>query len=260
MIRKISGASNANAKLMRSLKSRKGREVSELFMLEGRKLIQEAIENGIILDTVIILDKKQESFSDIVSAANKCNASLYCADDAIIGGIADAVTPQDIVASARMLDFSMPDMLPEGLLLGLDTMQDPGNLGSVLRSADAMGAAGVLLGPGCADPLSPKAVRSAMGSTFHLPIWQTNELAYALRKYSHQGGYVLAAHLDGCESLPALQKRTIVLIGNEGHGLSEEVAECADTLYRLPMRGRAESLNASVAAALLLYECTKALP
>jgi TrmH family RNA methyltransferase len=125
----------------------------------------------------------------------------------------------------------------------------------VLRTADAFGAAGLLLGEGCTDPFSCKAVRAAMGSTYHIPIWK-GDLPYELGRLKAQGFGLVCGHLAGEEKLPPLPENRVLVIGNEANGVSPEAAEkCA--LYRLPMRGRAESLNAAVAAAILIYKLTE---
>lgn len=141
------------------------------------------------------------------------------------------------------------------MIVALDRVQDPGNLGTILRTADAMGAAGLLLGAGCADPYAPKPLRAAMGSIYHLPVWQ-GELEGEIPRLVQQGFTCICGHLKGGDTLPKVGERCVLVIGNEGSGVSDPVAaQCHK--YRLPMYGFAESLNASVAAGILIYELAK---
>lgn len=142
--------------------------------------------------------------------------------------------------------------VPRRLIVILDRVQDAGNLGTIVRTADAFGAAGVFVGTGSADPFSGKALRAAMGSTYHLPVWQ-GDAAAALDALAAQGFVCLCGHLQGEAALPDVTARMALVIGNEGNGVSDAVAaRCLR--YRLPMPGRAESLNAAVAAGILIYE------
>ena len=154
-------------------------------------------------------------------------------------------------------DTACPDSYPEGLLVVLDRLQDPGNVGTIIRTADALGAAGVLLSPDSVDPFSQKALRAAMGSTYHLPIY-IGPLKDVLSRLIAQGFTCICGHLKGSETLPAITRRTALVIGSEGQGVSDETAaQC--TLYRMPMRGRAESLNAAVFAALMMQQILNAM-
>ena len=136
-------------------------------------------------------------------------------------------------------------------LLLLDGIQDPGNLGTILRSADAFGVHGVLLSSDCTDPYSPKALRSAMGSTYHLPVWK-GEAEPALHYMIAEGFLPICGHLHGSDALPETMKKVVLIIGNEGNGVRDSISSNC-IRYRLPMFGKAESLNASVAASILMY-------
>ena len=146
-------------------------------------------------------------------------------------------------------------MLFRSLIAALDALQDPGNLGTIIRTADAMGAAAVLLGTGSTDAFSPKALRAAMGSTYHLRIFQC-ELSETLPKLRESGFSLVCGHLAGEERLPMLNRDCVIVIGNEANGVSDGIARLC-SLCRLPMLGRAESLNASAAASILIFETAK---
>ena len=176
------------------------------------------------------------------------NGSVYQVTRHVLESMTDTDNPQSVCAAVKTPDIKLPDEYPEGLIVALDCVQDPGNMGTIIRTADAMGAAGLLLSSGCADPFGPKVLRSTMGSIYHLPIWQ-GELAAELVKLKSEDFRLICGHLAGNEILPEPGRRCVLIIGNEGNGVSDAVAELCDK-YRLPMFGRAESLNASATSIL----------
>ena len=172
--------------------------------------------------------------------------------------LSDMPAPQGVVAAVRTPDCTPPKEYPEGLIVALERVQDPGNVGAIIRSADAMGAAGVLISLDSADPYAPKTLRASMGSNYHLPIW-IEDIGPALDTLESAGAVLIAGHLQGKEAFPKIGKRCVLVIGNEGNGVSDAVAARCEKV-RLPMKGRAESLNASVAAGIFLYELAKMIP
>ena len=142
------------------------------------------------------------------------------------------------------------------LVIVLDQLQDPGNLGTIFRTAEAAGATGILLSRYCVDIYNPKVIRSTMGAVFRLPFLYVDDLPGAIGELKAEGIRVFAAHLEGKNAYDRedYSRGTAFLIGNEGNGLRDEVAECADCRVRIPMQGRAESLKAAVAAAVLMFE------
>ena len=145
------------------------------------------------------------------------------------------------------------------LIIILENLQDPGNLGTILRTAEAAGATGILLSRGCADLYNPKVTRSTMGSIFRVPFVYTDDLKDAIARLKAQGVRVLATHLAGSVELyeESFTTPTAILIGNESRGLTDETAALADQAIRIPMSGSVESLNAAVAAAVCLYEARR---
>ncbi len=141
-------------------------------------------------------------------------------------------------------------------IVALDGVQDPGNVGTIWRTADAAGFSGLLLGPGCADPLSPKVQRAAMGSGFRVPYMLADDLPAALMALKARGWTALASDLNGADFYrrPDPGARFVLVIGNEARGISAATREAASALVKLPMRGGAESLNAAVAAGIMMYE------
>ncbi|MGI6193511.1 MAG: TrmH family RNA methyltransferase [Christensenellales bacterium] len=253
MIPAIDSPKNARVKLIKSLSQKKFREETGLFAVEGEKLIKEALDWGYKIEFALLRDDN----SPLAESLKGGGAQVYSASDQAIKAACDTETPQGCVAAARIPDAA--GVFPEkGLWTVLDGVQDPGNVGAIIRCADAFGSAGVLLGPGCADPWSPKAVRSAMGSSFHIPVISAIDLPQTLARMRENGFHLIAAHLAGAPELPeSLGEAAALLIGSEGKGLSAEVSKEADVLFRLPMKGNAESLNAAVAAGVILYELSQ---
>ncbi len=249
----IVSRSNSLVKTVRSLASKKGRDKEGLHLVEGEKLVKEAVISSMVLVDGFI-EGEHILYEAIIEGSG---ANLHHVNRSVMEALTNTVTPPRICATVKTPSLSMPDSFSPGLYIALDDIQDPGNLGTIIRTADAMGASGVFLSPACADPYSPKSIRAAMGSTYHLPIYQTN-LNDALQKLKGEGFVLLCGHLQGEEVLPPLTDRCVIVIGNEGNGVAvENAALCA--LYRLPMQGRAESLNASIAAALVMHEVSKAM-
>ena len=244
----ITSRSNERVKSARALQDAKARKETGLHLIEGDKLVCDAIASGARVRTVFAKEGAR-AFDGI---------ETIFVNDGVMDAITSAKTPQNLCAVVETPDTACPEVYPEGLLVVLDRLQDPGNVGTIIRIADALGAAGVLLSPDSADPFSPKALRAAMGSTYHLPIY-IGSLRDALSRLIVQGFTCVCGHLKGSEMLPAITKRTALVIGSEGQGVSEETAaQC--TLYRMPMHGRAESLNAAVFAALMMQTILNAIP
>ncbi len=244
----ITSRSNERVKAARALQDAKARKETGLHLIEGDKLVLDALASGARVKTV---------FAKEGAKAPDGIETVYVSDG-VMDAIASAKTPQSLCAIAETPDCACPEVYPEGLVVALDRLQDPGNLGTILRTADALGAAAVLMSPDSADPFSPKALRAAMGSTYHLPIY-IGLLPDELPRLKEQGFACICGHLRGSETLPPIGKRTALIVGNEGQGVSEETAALC-TRYRMPMRGRAESLNAAVFAALMMQTILNGMP
>ena len=243
----ITSRSNERVKHARALQDAKARKETGLHLIEGDKLVSDAIASGARVLTVFAKEGA-EAFDGI---------ETVFVSDGVMDAISTAKTPQNYCAVVETPDCACPETCPEGLIVVLDRLQDPGNVGTIIRTADALGAAGVLISPDSADPFSPKALRAAMGSTYHLPIYIA-PLRDALPLLIAQGFTCVCGHLKGSETLPAITRRAALVIGSEGQGVSDETAALC-TLYRMPMRGRAESLNAAVFAALMMQTILNAM-
>lgn len=223
------------------LGGRRAREEAGAFVCEGPVMLQEALRSGTDILRVFCL-------SELLDTLPELSCPVHPVSPAVLKKLSDVSSPQGIVFLCALPQESP---MKGSCFLALDELRDPGNLGTVLRTADAFGADGVVLLGDCVDPFSPKVVRATMGSLFRVPLWHCD--AQTLKQRADVPLY--AAVLDA-ESRPVSEislSRVCVVIGNEAHGVSPEVRALCDGAVNIPIRG-AESLNAAVAAAIFLYE------
>ena len=230
-----------------------------IFVVEGIRMCEEIpLER---LYRAVMTESFYKAHRALAERLSKASVGLLLTDDAEFQRISDTKTPQGVLAAVRMEQRTEDGLLsdPSGLFLFLERIQDPGNLGTMLRTSEAAGCAGILMSPDCCDMYNPKTVRSTMGSIFRVPFAVSPDLGKAAEKLKARGGRVYAAHLQGSVEYtrPDYRGLSAFLIGNEAEGLTEELAEKADQRIRIPMRGKVESLNASLAAAVLLYEADR---
>ena len=254
------------AKLIRSAKSRRERN---LFIAEGMRLVAEVpperleelyIEEG-FLEKVKREDKYKDKILGLVERAEE-KRQCYLVSSAVMEKMSDTDTPQGIMAVAAInKEQSVTDPDREGskeqkrFYIIIDRLQDPGNMGTIIRTAEGAGVTGIIVSRDSADPYSPKVVRSAMGSLFRMDISVSDDLVEDIRRLRKDGVKICGTHLSGTEFYDEDFSGDIAfLIGNEGNGLSDEVSAEADTLLRIPMEGQVESLNAAVSAAVVMYE------
>ena len=241
----ITSRQNPRVKQLIALSERKERVRSGLHRIEGERLVLDALESGAHFHEVFLSQRRTEL------AERFSGLPLTMLDDRLFDQLSDTVRPQGIAAVVETPKAAM-EIPSDGLVVALDGVQDPGNLGAILRSCDAFGVKELLLSPGCADAYGPKALRAAMGSSYHLPLVQEVTLTDAIERFRMADYITVCGHLSGEETLPKLNGKALLVIGNEGNGVSEPVC-AACYRYRLPMKGKAESLNAAVAAAILVY-------
>ncbi|MBX6365616.1 MAG: RNA methyltransferase [Gemmatimonadetes bacterium] len=252
--------SRADAKLIRGLHRRKNRERDGLFLAEGVRVVEELARSGIDLRFAVASPSLEDTERGRALAATlEERGVLHRIGDAELAALAATETPQGILAVASIPRAELGEIVVQGAatVLVLDGVQDPGNFGTLVRSADAFAAAFVAVLPGTVDPWNPKAVRAAAGSAFHLPIVAAT--AGELLEWLGERGFAIYgadARGESVEAAPLAQRAALVL-GNEGAGLSEEVRRAVDRLLSIPIRGRAESLNVGVAAGILLYLLTR---
>lgn len=227
------------------------RRARGLFVVEGRRIAEE-----IPAERIEALYVAESFRMEDWHGADLSLPFVEAVSDAVMAKMADTVTPQGILAVVRQEMPSLEEVAKGGLILLLDRIQDPGNLGTIIRTAEACGADGIVCDSGTADRYSPKVVRSTMGALFRVPVVVTEDLELALRQLKDGGYRACAAHLQGSVDYRKAdwQEKTVLMIGNEANGLSEKLTLCADSRVIIPMQGNVESLNASVAAALLMFE------
>ncbi len=240
----ITSLKNPKVAAWKALKDRKGRRESGCFLVEGRKMVEEALKSAFDVEAVLV----QEG----VSFPDGLTMPVYELPAHVLAAVCDTKTPQGIAAVVRMKEQSA---LGKHIVV-LDGVQDPGNVGTIIRTADAAGLDGVLLSNQCADVFSPKVLRATMGSIFRMNLRTTDDLPGELTKLREKGYSILSSQLDGTPFYERqdVAERFALIIGNEGNGVSEQVQQTATHRVRLPMRGGAESLNAAIAAAIMMYE------
>ena len=245
----ITSLRNPKVIFWKSLRDRKARDAAGVFFVEGVRMVREALESSFPVEAVLV----REDFSPLPEEIKK--TPVYSMPEHVFNSICETKAPQGIAAIVRRRVLP-----PVGKrLLALDGVQDPGNVGTMIRTADAAGFDGLLLSPDCADPFSPKVLRSSMGSIFRMGISIPSSLPEALDELKSRGWSVLSSQLDG---EPFYERKNVapsfvLIIGNEGNGVSPAVQATATHRLRLPMRGGAESLNAAVAAGIMMYELMK---
>lgn len=255
----LTGLQNPMVKAAAELKQKKYRQQQGLFLAEGLRTVEEAVRYGAVQSIFYTAIEDDRTRAVLEEAAAK-QIKLVCVSDKVLKKIADTETPQGIIAVCGMRSKRLDDFLASGkMLLVLDRVTDPGNIGTMLRTADAAGVGGLLLLQGCADIYAPKTVRASMGSLFHLPVLSglgEELLVQAARKAGYE---LLVTCLDGADNLykADLQGRLAFVMGNEANGVSPALLAAADKRVFIPMQGRAESLNVAMAAGIVMFEALR---
>ena len=249
MLEHITSLKNPKVTPWKSLKDRKGRRETGCFLVEGRKMVEEALASAFPVDAILVDADRAAEFS------LPGHIPVFTMPSHVLAAVCDTKTPQGIAAVVRMADVQ----LTGSRLVAMDGVQDPGNVGTIIRTADAAGFDGVILSTQCADVFSPKVLRATMGSIFRMGIRVTDDLPGVLAQMVKEGASVLSSQLDGepFYQRSPLNERFVLVIGSEGNGVTDEVKAVATHKVKLPMRGGAESLNAAVAAGIMMYELTR---
>ena len=244
---------------LKQLKTKKGRDETGLFIVEGEKFVSEIPPQWHI--TRYVATERFAASRDLSMYKNR--APIEVIKDSQFDSISDTVTPQGILAICKQTFWSIADLLthakPNGFLLFGEHLNDPGNIGALVRTVAAAGACGMILSKNSGELYNPKVVRAAAGALLRLPIVTDVDAHETIAALRDAGYATYAAHLHG-DVLPYglnLKNKFCFLVGNESHGLSPKTATLADAWVRLPMAGEVESLNASVAGSILLYEAVR---
>ena len=253
----ITAASNKKVKNLVSLiQKAKARREQDVFITEGIKMFLEAAPENIMEVYV------SESFFEKGTAKEKlvqCNYEILT--DELFRKVSDTQTPQGVLCVMKQYHYGLEDLLRKEnpLLLILEDIQDPGNLGTMVRTAEGAGVDGIIMTKGTVDIYNPKTIRSTMGSVYRMPFFYTEDLLDVMKELQKRKVKLYAAHLKGNQFYHQLdfKQASAFLIGNEGNGLKEETAAAADVYMKIPMEGKVESLNAAVASVILMYEAAR---
>lgn len=197
---------------------------------------------------------QEDNSNNIRDILNKVEYEIV--EDHVFKQMSDTITPQGILAVVKKNEISLEKILEGHTYIILENIQDPGNLGTILRTAEGAGIAGIIMNRGTVDIYNSKVVRSTMGAIFRVPFMYTDDLKATIGKLKNKGVKIYAAHLEGKKYYSELDYNmaSAFMIGNEGNGLSDEISSLADELIVIPMSGKVESLNAANAATILMYE------
>lgn len=268
----ISSTANSQVKQAAALgKKARYRKETGLFVVEGPKMFEELPPERI--DRVYVTEsflnaERQKAASEgrdgagILLEKLKKIRKVETVTDEVLKAMSDTQTPQGILALARQYQYTLDDVLTcdgKAHLMILETLQDPGNLGTILRAGEGAGITGVIMNEESADIYNPKVIRATMGSVFRVPFVYVADLKATLGRLKDSGIRLYAAHLKGVNSYDMEDYTGDIgfLIGNEAKGLSDEIADMADTYVKIPMAGKVESLNAAVASSILMYETAR---
>lgn len=250
----ITSTSNAQMKnLSALLKKSKERKEQKCFVIEGRKMFEEICSDEKRLVKAYFSETyAKERYGDELPGF-PCEVVA----DKVFEAVAETVTPQGVLAIVKMPEYSLKTMIQQaGTLMLLEDLRDPGNLGTIIRTAEAAGVAGIILSRESVDVYNPKVIRSTMGAVYRVPFLYADDFYETLQVLKQHGVRLFAAHLKGTKNFDeaSYDGKVGILIGNEANGLTERAAQLAEEKVLIPMAGNVESLNAAVAAALLMYE------
>lgn len=255
----ITSLKNPLIKEISFLKTKKGRWTSKAYIIEGIKMTREALlENKV---HKLILNESIRDIPEIIDLIELCKSSdsIICVPAKVFVNLTEMENSQGVIAISRFDDISVEDLPETGRYVYLDSIQDPGNCGTIIRSADAFGFNGIVFGHGSVDPYNPKSVQASMGSIFRMKLFFSRNTIIDLELLMDRGYRVISTEVDGAISLHDFNfsDQDIIVIGNEGNGISRKVMDISSHRISIPMMGRAESLNAGVAASLIMYEAAK---
>ena len=252
----ITSKDNELIKHIKKLKDKKERDLSNEYIIEGIKLIQEAIQENAKIKQIIICDdcEKTESIPKDLMYEIAKQECIYVTNK-IFETITEVLNPQGIVATIEKQSKEIQIDDKQDIILALDDIQDPGNLGTILRTADSIGLTQILVSKGTADCYNPKVVRSTMGAIFRVKIIECEDLVKTLKEIKKHKFEIVVSSLQTDNSIYDINyHKKVIVIGNEANGVKKEIQDLADKKIKIPMLGKTESLNASVATGIILYE------
>lgn len=254
----ITSSSNAKVKQVIQWQNKaKERRAAGVFLTEGSKMFEEAPVSSII--EVYVAQSALEKITEQAKRRDKLLQTGYeVVTDALFAKMSDTQTPQGILCVIKRPEYTLDGLLEQEkpLLVVLENLQDPGNLGTILRTGEGAGVTGVIMSRQTVDIFNPKTIRATMGSVFRVPFVYVDDLRETIQRLHAANIHTYAAHLAGERYYDSFSFRegAAFLIGNEGNGLTKETADLAMDYLKIPMEGRVESLNAAIATSLLMYE------
>ncbi|MCX7781335.1 MAG: RNA methyltransferase [Negativicutes bacterium] len=261
MIERITSHQNRWVKLTASLKHKKYRDETGLFVAEGVRLVEEAVQSDWEIEACLfsVSVLASERGGKLIAELEIRGSKLFEVSEEIFNKLSDTENPQGILTLIRKKTYMLEDVMAASeaaLIIVLENIQDPGNVGALLRTADAAGCSGAVLTKGCADIFGGKTVRSSMGSMFHMPIATAVESAELLTALKQRGILLLATSLATRNLYynVDMKRPAAIVFGNEGGGVREDILRAADELMYIPIYGKAESLNVAASAAVILFE------
>lgn len=250
----IQSKDNSLIKDVKKLKEKKYRSENNRFLIEGFRFVGEALQSDFIVPLVFVSENSLDRWQSFnMQDKIQKNTKVYLVTDQILKVISSTDTPQGIVAVVNNRNIEIENK--QGFYLLVDKVQDPGNMGTIIRTAHAAGALGVIITKGTVDIYNEKTLRSTMGSIFHIPVIHDNNLD-SIKSLKDKGFKLVTSSLDTDKNFfdIDLKNKIIITLGNEGNGVSKELIDMSDISIKIPMPGGAESLNVSIAASIMMFE------
>lgn len=247
----ISSPKNEKIKELAKLQTAKGRKKAGLYLLEGEHLVEEAIKEQALIEMIVVSSNRMENYQYLLE---QTVVDVLVVSQEVFQKLSMTETTQGILAIVKI--ENQTETPYSGRIIVLDAVQDPGNLGTIVRTADAAGFDAVVLGTGTVDLYNDKVLRSMQGSHFHIPVFQADLREYLLALKNQDVEVAVTALHRYSKDYSILKGKSdiAIVVGNEGQGVSSEVIELADVVVTIPMFGKAESLNVAIASALLMYK------
>lgn len=255
--------SKEKLKELLKLKTKKGRRTQKRFLIEGIRLCEEVVNSDWETEFVLFTSSFQDSPTgkELLHKFERIHVKTIPVKSEEVKKLSDTVTPQGIIGVVKIKEFPLDELWSKdsNMILALDAIRDPGNVGTLIRTADAFGIDGVILSADTVELYNPKVVRSTMGSIFHLRIFDEVDLEKIIPQLKKRDFKIYGADVNEGKDLDKLEysEKLCLLIGSEAEGLNKNWLELSDEILRIPIFGKAESLNASVAGGIILYEMTK---
>ncbi|WP_036477040.1 RNA methyltransferase [Myxosarcina sp. GI1] len=257
----LTSIKNPRIKQIRKLRTAKERRKQQLLLLEGTNLITAACKENFQVDTVFCTPRWQEDHRQLNIALKRQGVTIELVSIEVLAAIATTVSPDGVVAIAQRRSARLPSIEQTQLGIALERLQDPGNLGTIIRTAVGAGVDGLWLSKNSVDLDHLKVLRASVGEWFRLPVAVEQDLAEVIKRHRQQGIQIIAASAQATKSYWEVdfQQPSLIVLGNEGAGLSSELLALADERVKIPLNNGVESLNVAIANALLLYEARRQL-